>query len=418
MNQRRSRSSVIDRTLQIPFRDRTTTFMPTTTTNASSSVLHRLAERLGRESRAEVHFDAGMRGLYATDASLYQIEPLGVVVPRTAQDVVTTVSIAAEERVPIVPRGAATSLSGQTIGPAIIIDFSKYLNRIGIVDRDAMTVRVEPGVVLDQLNAHLKPLGLMFGPDVSTSDRATIGGHDRQQFGRGSLAALWQDGRSRSRGRSRAGRRHDGHAWARFRRKSSRASARAAIPSVRSIAWSATRSPEHAQAIRDRFPRILRRVSGYNLDEFVPGLPVRPMGWHDEPWRFNLAKLIVGSEGTLAVAAAAVLKLVPVPAAQGLVVLSFATIPAALDRLSEIVETGPGRRRDARPDDPRPGGGKPALCRVSQFHRGQARRRAGRAVLRRLAARAGRADRRPRGEIRRQAGRAGRAHATGRRGQG
>ena len=73
-------------------------------------------------------------------------------------------------------RGAATSLSGQTVGPAIVIDFSKYLNRIGIVDRDAMTVRVEPGVVLDQLNAHLKPLGLMFGPDVSTSDRATIGG--------------------------------------------------------------------------------------------------------------------------------------------------------------------------------------------------------------------------------------------------
>src|SRR6516225_3062565 len=141
-----------------------------------TEALNRLADRLGRESRAEVYFDTGMRGLYATDASLYQIEPFGVVVPRTAQDVVTTVAIAVEERVPIVARGAATSLSGQTIGPAIIIDFSKYLNRIGIVDRDAMTVRVEPGVVLDQLNAHLKPMGLMFGPDVSTSDRATIGG--------------------------------------------------------------------------------------------------------------------------------------------------------------------------------------------------------------------------------------------------
>ncbi len=117
-----------------------------------------------------------MRGLYATDASLYQIEPLGVVVPRTFDDVAAIVKIAADEHVPIVPRGAATSLSGQTVGPAIVIDFSKYLNRIGIVDRDAMTVRVEPGVVLDQLNAHLKPLGLMFGPDVSTSDRATIGG--------------------------------------------------------------------------------------------------------------------------------------------------------------------------------------------------------------------------------------------------
>src|SRR5262245_65262901 len=141
-----------------------------------SGALNRLADRLRRETRAEVSSDPGMRGLYATDASLYQIEPIGVVVPRSADDVVATVKIAAEERVPIVPRGAATSLSGQTVGPAFIIDFSKYLNRIGIVDRDAMTVRVEPGVVLDQLNTHLKPLGLMFGPDVSTSDRATIGG--------------------------------------------------------------------------------------------------------------------------------------------------------------------------------------------------------------------------------------------------
>ena len=97
----------------------------------------------------------------------------------------------------------------------------------------------------------------------------------------------------------------------------------------------------HGEAIRDRFPHILRRVSGYNLDEFIPGLPVRPAGWKDEPWQFNLAKLIVGSEGTLAVVAGAELKLVPLPAVQGLVVLSFATIPAALDRLAEIVETGP-----------------------------------------------------------------------------
>src|SRR5262249_41890704 len=141
-----------------------------------TSALNRLVDRLSRESRAEVHVDRGTRGLYATDASLYQIEPLGVVVPRTASDVVKTVSIASDEKIPILPRGAATSLSGQTVGAAIIIDFSKYLNRIGIVDRSAMTVRVEPGVVLDQLNAHLKPLGLMFGPDVSTGDRATIGG--------------------------------------------------------------------------------------------------------------------------------------------------------------------------------------------------------------------------------------------------
>src|SRR5215218_1498339 len=100
--------------------------------------LRRLKDRLSRETRAEVRFDRGRRGLYATDASLYQIDPLGVVVPRTVADVVQAVRIAAEEGAPVVPRGAATSLSGQTIGPAIVIDFSKYLNRIGVVDREAM----------------------------------------------------------------------------------------------------------------------------------------------------------------------------------------------------------------------------------------------------------------------------------------
>ena len=145
--------------------------MPTMTAATS-----RLQGRLGRETTAEVLLDEGSRWLYATDASLYQIEPIGVVVPRTGDDLAAAIRIASEEGVPIVPRGAATSLSGQTIGAGLILDTSKYLNRIGIVDRDRMTVRVEPGVVLDRLNAHLRPLGLMFGPDVSTGDRATLGG--------------------------------------------------------------------------------------------------------------------------------------------------------------------------------------------------------------------------------------------------
>ena len=210
------------------------------TANLPAATLAHLADRLRRESRAEVHFDAGSRGLYATDASLYQIEPLGVVVPRTAQDVVTTVAIAAEERVPIVPRGAATSLSGQTIGAGIVIDFSKYLNRIGIVDRDEMTVRVEAGVVLDQLNAHLKPLGLMFGPDVSTSDRATIGGMIGNNSA-GSVVAVRQDGRSRACRRGRACRARKQPRWARFRIKSLRLFALATTRSPRLIAWYAIR---------------------------------------------------------------------------------------------------------------------------------------------------------------------------------
>jgi FAD/FMN-containing dehydrogenase/Fe-S oxidoreductase len=300
----------------------------------------RLRDRLRAETKAEVRFDQGTRGLYATDASLYQIEPVGVVVPRTVEDVVQTVRIAAEAGVPVLPRGAATSLSGQTVGQAIIIDDSKYLNRIGVIDRNRMTVHVEPGVVLDRLNAHLKPLGLMFGPDVSTSDRATIGG----MIGNNSAGArslrygktvdhvhtvdvVLADGTTATFGPvadgaldaicgrdDRIGRLH-----------------RAVRETVE----------RHRAAIEARYPRILRRVSGYNLDEFLPGFAIRPVGWPEEPWRFNLARLIVGSEGTLAVVTGAELKLVPLPKAQGLVVLSFATIPAALDRLGEILDTGP-----------------------------------------------------------------------------
>ncbi len=310
--------------------------MPTLT----SSLLSRVADRLRRESRAEVYFDRPTRGLYSTDASLYQIEPLGVVVPRTKSDVVAAVSIAAEEKVAILPRGAATSLSGQTVGAAIVLDFSKYLNRIGVVDRDAMTVHVEPGVVLDQLNAHLKPLGLMFGPDVSTSDRATLGGMVGNnsagarslRYGKTvdhvrALEVVLSDGTTTSLGPLEPAELHAICA------RSDR------VGEIHRVVR--TTLAEREQAIRDHFPHILRRVSGYNLDELVPGLPVRPVGWRDEPWKFNLAKLIVGSEGTLAVVAAADLRLVPIPKTQGLVVLSFASIPAALERISEIVETGP-----------------------------------------------------------------------------
>src|SRR3954453_14178402 len=118
----------------------------------ATDTLDRLNDRLGRETRAEVRFDRGTRLLYSTDASLYQIEPVGVIVPRNADDVATAIRLAAEGGIPVLPRGGATSLSGQVVGPAVVIDFSKYMNRIGVVDRDKMTVRVEPGVILDRLN--------------------------------------------------------------------------------------------------------------------------------------------------------------------------------------------------------------------------------------------------------------------------
>ena len=309
--------------------------MPTT-----DAELNGLRERIQKESESEVHVDRGTRMLYSTDASLYQIAPLGVALPKTVRDAATAVRLATEAGVAIVPRGGATSLSGQTIGRGLVLDFSKYVNRVGIVDRGRNLVHVEPGMVLDRFNAHLKPLGLMFGPDVSTSDRATLGGMIGNnsagarslRYGKvvdhiHSVDAILADGSTATFGPLEPEeldalcRREDriGHLY------------RTARDTV----------AKYEHAIRTHFPRILRRVSGYNLDEFLPGFAIRPVGWPEESWRFNLARLIVGSEGTLAVTAGAVVKVVPIPPAQGLVVLSFGSIPAALERLEEILKTGP-----------------------------------------------------------------------------
>src|SRR5437763_9150760 len=135
-----------------------------------------LAQRLARVVEGELLFDAASRGRYATDASIYQIEPLGVLVPRTHEDVRAALDVCRSLRVPVLPRGAGSSQCGQTVGAALVIDHTKYLDHIGELDRDAMTIEVGPGVVLDALNARLKPHGVWFPVDVSTSAQATLGG--------------------------------------------------------------------------------------------------------------------------------------------------------------------------------------------------------------------------------------------------
>jgi FAD/FMN-containing dehydrogenase len=135
-----------------------------------------LALRLAGNVEGEVLFDAASRGRYSTDASIYQVEPVGVLVPKTADDVRAAISICRELAVPVLPRGAGSSQCGQTVGAALVIDQTKHLNRIVAIDREAMTATVEPGLVLDQLNAALRPHGLWFPVDVSTSAQATLGG--------------------------------------------------------------------------------------------------------------------------------------------------------------------------------------------------------------------------------------------------
>src|SRR5205807_132330 len=131
---------------------------------------------LRKHVRGEVRFDDLTRRLYSTDASIYQVTPLGVVIPRTADDLVTAVQVAGELHVPVTPRGGGTSLSGQSIGPGLVVDCSKYLHHVLDVDVGARLARVQPGVVLDQFNRKLAAFGVQFGPEVATASRANLGG--------------------------------------------------------------------------------------------------------------------------------------------------------------------------------------------------------------------------------------------------
>jgi FAD/FMN-containing dehydrogenase/Fe-S oxidoreductase len=313
-------------------------------------VSHRLAERLRKALRGEVLFDAFSRGRYATDASHYQIEPVGVVVPQSDDDVRAAMDIAREEGVPALPRGGATSQSGQTVGRALVVDFSKHLKRLVAVDREAMTCVVEPGIVLDELNRQLRPHGLWFPVDVSTASRATIGGMAgnnscgtrsiRYGIMRDNLLAIdaiLADGTE-----ARFGGVQDVAATSptspphvqaspppkgEGNRAGLRGEGEANIALVRDLLALGRREAEH---IAQAFPQVSRRVGGYLIDALVPSN--RPV---------NLATLLCGSEGTLAVSRRLELKLSPVPRNKALGICHFASFRGAMEATRHIVKLGP-----------------------------------------------------------------------------
>ncbi len=227
-----------------------------------------LLDHLRRNVDGEVRFDEAARKLYSTDASIYQIEPLGVVMPRTIDALATAVQIAVEMHVPIMPRGGGTSLSGQSIGAGVVIDCSKYLNRILDIDPAGMTARVQPGVVLDQLNRAAAVHGLHVRPGCRHRQPGQPRRHDRQQLGRlapsstarpsttsGGFDVILTDGSRAELGPLSA---------ADWRQREDRTFLGAIYRGVR------TAVEEAAPEIAQRFPRILRRVSGYNLDAMIP----------------------------------------------------------------------------------------------------------------------------------------------------
>src|SRR5215831_1002139 len=283
----------------------------------------KLARKLARQIEGEVLFDRASRGRYSTDASIYQVDPVGVVVPKTAQDAKIAMQIASEEGIAILPRGAGSSQCGQAVGAALVIDNSKYLNRVVSVERERATAVVEPGVVLDALNAQLRPLGLWFPVDVSTSAQATIGGMaGNNSCGSRSIRygnmvhnvlgidALLADGSELHFGAVNA----EAAGPARY------------VELARKVAAIAARE---AAEIAERWPTVLRRVQGYNLDM------VSPRG------EWNFAQLLVGSEGTLAYSQRLHLKLSPLPRFRALGVCHFATFRRAMEAPQHIVKLGP-----------------------------------------------------------------------------
>ena len=273
---------------------------------------------LEQQIEGEVRFDAVSRALYSTDASVYQIEPLGVVVPRTREDVVRTVRIAARHRVSITARGGGTSQAGQAIGAGLQLDTSKYLNRILELSVAQRWAWVEPGVVLDELNAQLKAHGLRFAPDISTASRATVGGMIANNSS-GARSVVY--GKTIDHVLEQIVVLSDA-SIAHFRPLDAHGLAAACAGTTLEAACYRTvrdLAAECGQEIERRFPKVLRRVGGYNLDEFID--PARP---------FNLAKLMVGSEGTLGLVVAARINLVPLPAAKAVLTIEFEELFDAL----------------------------------------------------------------------------------------
>jgi FAD/FMN-containing dehydrogenase/Fe-S oxidoreductase len=285
-----------------------------------------LKAELERAISGEVRFDTISRALYSTDASVYQIKPIGVAIPKTRHDIVRIVEICRRFRCPITMRGGGTSQAGQAIGEGLQVDISKYYNRLLEVNAEERWARVEPGIVLDELNAQLAPLRLRFAPDISTASRATIGGMMANNSS-GARSVIY--GKTIDHVLEQTVVLSDGSV-AEFRETS-----RTEVPrgtTIEASLYSAVLrlASEHAVEIDRRYPKVLRRVGGYNLDEFT-----------DSSKPVNLSKLMVGSEGTLGVVLEAKLKLVPLPKAKAVMVISFADLLESLSAAPVILRHAP-----------------------------------------------------------------------------
>ena len=290
-----------------------------------------LADALRRVVGGEVRFDSYTRHLFSRDASMYGIEPIGVVFPRDAADVAAVVATAGEFSVPVLPRGAGTSLAGQTVGQAIVMDLSRHMTRIIDIDAERNVARVQPGVVQEQLNLAAARHGLVFGPDTSTRNRATLGGmignnsagSQSVRYGMTidhvlTLNVVLSDASQSTFGPLTA----------------DELVSRAAAPTLdgticRDLPLLVER---HREAIATGFPRFWRQSGGYRLDRLNP--ETRSAG-------LDLAKFVVGSEGTLVTVVEATVQLVPAPRHRVIAVGHFTSVPAAIEATQDSLACQP-----------------------------------------------------------------------------
>ena len=287
-----------------------------------------LRSTLGAGLSGEIRFDRLSRAIYSTDASIYQLIPVGVVLPKTEEDVVATVKTCGRFRVPITARGGGTSQAGQAIGSGVVLDCSKYLNRILEINAAERWVRVQPGCVLDELNAEVKPHGLQFAPDVSTSDRATIGGMIANNSA-GARSVLY--GKTIDHVLELKLVLSDGSVVAARPLPEAELDAKCRQEDLEGRCYRTIfrLAEEHAGEIEKRFPKVMRRVGGYNLDAVK------------KTEAFNPAHLFVGSEGTLAMTLEATLRLVDLPKAKTMTVLQFTDLLEALGADAKILPHNP-----------------------------------------------------------------------------
>lgn len=294
-------------------------------TLGAESKVRDLVQDLGREVSGEVRFDKMTRLLYSTDASIYQIEPVGVVLPKNTDDVIAVIETANKYKFPILPRGGGTSLAGQTVGEAIVIDFSKYMRNILEINPEEGWVRTQPGIILDELNQHLKHENMFFAPDPSTSNRGNVGG----ALGNNSCGAhsiVWGKTSDNVKSVDVVLSNGDTSTFGPFTHDSIASTKEREREIYRSIL---AIGENNKTEILARYPKIQRRVSGYNLDDIL------------DPNNLNMARFIVGSEGTLVTITEAKLRIVPRPKHKALSVLHFSSLIESMEATVATLEIGP-----------------------------------------------------------------------------